>query len=72
MTQGTKHVEPETYAAGGKVDPAKLDALLDAGVSIIVSGLETRLRGLIALTITNRHRCALAGQCHRNRPPDAP
>ncbi|HEX4304065.1 MAG TPA: cupin domain-containing protein [Rhizomicrobium sp.] len=50
MTQGTRHVEPDTYASDGKVDPAKLDALLDAGVGIIVSGLETRLRGLIALT----------------------
>jgi hypothetical protein len=49
MTQGTKHLEPETYATANKIDPAKLDALLADGVSIIVSGLESRLRGLIAL-----------------------
>ncbi len=49
MTQGTKHLEPEAYATGSRVDPAKLDAWLEQGVSIIVSGLETRLRGLIAL-----------------------
>jgi ribosomal protein L16 Arg81 hydroxylase len=49
MTQGTKHLDPDAYATEGKVDPARLDALLAEGVSIIVSGLETRLRGLIAL-----------------------
>ncbi len=49
MTQGTRHLKPDTYTTAGKVDPARLDALLAEGVSIIVSGLETRLRGLIAL-----------------------
>ena len=49
VSQETRSVQPALYQTGGKADPAKLDDLLARGASIVVSGLETRLRVLRAL-----------------------